>query len=87
MDKILQWEVINLCSPIVKKCNNGGECECPENAKYCKILNLDLVNKYNEECDEEYNEECNEECDEEYGEECGEEFDEEKYKKILFIFS
>ena len=48
--KILQWEVINLCSPIVKKCNNGGEANCPcnENAKYCKILNRDLVDKYNQ---------------------------------------
>ena len=31
--KILQWEVINLCTPIVKKCNN-----CPEIAKYCKTI-------------------------------------------------
>lgn len=80
--KILQWEVINLCSPIVKKCNNGGECECPENAKYCKILNRDLVNKYNEECGEECDEEYDEECDEEYHEEC----DEEKYKKNIVYF-
>ena len=47
--KILQWEVINLCSPVVKKCNNGGEanCQCNEHAKYCKILNRDLVDKFN----------------------------------------
>ena len=31
--KVLQWEVINLCTPIVKKCNNG---DCTEIAKYCK---------------------------------------------------
>jgi hypothetical protein len=80
--KILQWEVVNLCSPIVKKCNNGGECECPENARYCKILNQDLVNKYNEECGEECDEECGEECDEECSEEC----DEEKYKKNIVYF-
>jgi hypothetical protein len=84
--KILRWEVINLCSPIVKKCNNGGECECPENAKYCKILNKDLVNKYDKECDEEgeggYEGECDEECEEE----CEEEFEEEEYKKNIVYF-
>ena len=36
--KILQWEVINLCTPIVKKCNNGGLQCCSEVAKYCKIF-------------------------------------------------
>jgi hypothetical protein len=35
--KVLQWEVINLCTPIVKKCNNGGLNNCGENAKYCKM--------------------------------------------------
>jgi hypothetical protein len=35
--KVLQWEVINLCNPIVKKCNNGGVSNCGENAKYCKM--------------------------------------------------
>ena len=35
--KVLQWEVINLCTPIVKKCNNGGVSNCGENAKYCKM--------------------------------------------------
>jgi hypothetical protein len=34
----LQWEVINLCTPIVKKCNNGGLNNCGENAKYCKTI-------------------------------------------------
>jgi len=36
--KVLQWEVINLCTPIVKKCNNGGLNNCGENAKYCKTI-------------------------------------------------
>ena len=36
--KVLQWEVINLCTPIVKKCNNGGLQCCSEVAKYCKIF-------------------------------------------------
>jgi hypothetical protein len=52
--KILRWEVINLCSPVMKKCNNGGEsnCQCNENAKYCKILNRDLVDKFNKHKDD-----------------------------------
>jgi len=37
--KVLQWEVINLCTPIVKKCNNGGLQCCSEVAKYCKTFN------------------------------------------------
>jgi len=36
--KVLQWEVINLCTPIVKKCNNGGLQGCSEVAKYCKTF-------------------------------------------------
>lgn len=61
--KILQWEVINLCSPLVKKCNNGGEinCLCNENAKYCKILNRNLVDKYNQEGSEDEGEDGGEE--------------------------
>ena len=35
--KVLQWEVINLCTPIVKKCNNG---DCTEIAKYCKMFKV-----------------------------------------------
>ena len=38
--KVLQWEVINLCTPIVKKCNNGGLNNCVENAKYCKTIKI-----------------------------------------------
>jgi hypothetical protein len=38
--KVLQWEVINLCTPIVKKCNNGGLNNCGENAKYCKTIKI-----------------------------------------------
>ena len=36
--KVLQWEVINLCTPIVKKCNIDG---CIEVAKYCKRVKCD----------------------------------------------
>ena len=36
--KVLQWEVINLCTPIVKKCNTEG---CSEVAKYCKSFKSD----------------------------------------------
>ena len=36
--KVLQWEVINLCTPIVKKCNNGGLQCCSEVTKYCKTF-------------------------------------------------
>jgi hypothetical protein len=36
--KVLQWEVINLCTPIVKKCNIDS---CSEVAKYCKSFKND----------------------------------------------
>ena len=36
--KVLQWEVINLCTPIVKKCTIDG---CTEVAKYCKSFKSD----------------------------------------------
>ena len=36
--KILQWEVINLCTPITKKCTKGGLQTCSEVAKYCKTF-------------------------------------------------
>jgi hypothetical protein len=36
--KVLQWEVINLCTPIVKRCNIDG---CTEVAKYCKSFKSD----------------------------------------------
>ena len=43
--KVLKWEVINLCSPIVHKCNNGGTEYCKDDAKYCKItVNYDDEN-------------------------------------------
>lgn len=34
--KILRWEVINLCTPVIKKCTKGGLQSCVEVAKYCK---------------------------------------------------
>jgi len=36
--KILQWEVINLCTPIIKKCTKGGLQPCCAVAKYCKTF-------------------------------------------------
>jgi hypothetical protein len=33
--KILLWDVINLCTPIVRKCNTLG---CTQDAKYCKTF-------------------------------------------------
>jgi hypothetical protein len=33
--KILKWDVINLCTPIVRKCNTLG---CVQDAKYCKTF-------------------------------------------------
>jgi hypothetical protein len=33
--KILKWDVINLCTPIVRKCNTLG---CSQDAKYCKTF-------------------------------------------------
>jgi hypothetical protein len=35
---ILRWEVINLCTPITKKCTKGGLQPCCEVAKYCKTF-------------------------------------------------
>jgi len=33
--KILKWDVINLCTPIIRKCNTLG---CTQDAKYCKTF-------------------------------------------------
>lgn len=35
--KILKWDVINLCTPIVRKCNTLG---CTQYAKYCKTFHI-----------------------------------------------
>lgn len=48
--KVLKWDVINLCTPVVRKCNNGdlvGAQSCINDAKYCKAkkaigLNVDV---------------------------------------------
>lgn len=45
--KVLKWDVINLCTPIVRKCNNGdlgGSQSCINEAKYCKAKKCDGVN-------------------------------------------
>ena len=47
--KILKWDVINLCTPIVRKCNTLG---CTQDAKYCKTFNT-TSNKDDEIEDEE----------------------------------
>jgi len=46
--KVLQWEVINLCTPIVKKCTSGGLQVCSEVAKYCKTFKNDDQTSSNE---------------------------------------
>ena len=46
--KVLQWEVINLCTPIVKKCTSGGLQVCSEVAKYCKTFKNDQQSSSNE---------------------------------------
>ena len=41
--KILKWDVINLCTPVVRKCNNGdfiGAQSCINDAKYCKATKV-----------------------------------------------
>jgi len=45
--KVLKWDVINLCTPIVRKCNNGdlgGSQSCINEAKYCKAKKGEGVN-------------------------------------------
>jgi hypothetical protein len=40
--KVLKWDVINLCTPVVRKCNNGdlvGAQSCINDAKYCRAKN------------------------------------------------
>ena len=58
--KILRWEVINLCTPITKKCTKGGLHPCSEVAKYCKKINtsddMDMSNSENETENENENE-------------------------------
>ena len=58
--KVLQWEVINLCTPIVKKCNNGGLNNCGENAKYCKTIKIAQNEDASAEADADENENENE---------------------------
>ena len=45
--KVLKWDVINLCTPIVRKCNNGdlgGSQSCINEAKYCKAKKCEGLN-------------------------------------------
>jgi len=59
--KVLQWEVINLCTPIVKKCNNG---DCTEIAKYCKRFKVDTqANTNDDNNDDDDNDENNDNDD------------------------
>jgi len=59
--KILKWDVINLCTPIVRKCNTLG---CTQDAKYCKTFcttddeDDDDIEDEDEEEDEEDDEAC-----------------------------
>jgi hypothetical protein len=46
--KVLKWDVINLCSPIIRKCNNGGIEYCKDEAKYCKVtVNKNTITNQN----------------------------------------
>jgi hypothetical protein len=43
--KVIKWDVINLCTPVVRKCNNGdlgGAESCINEAKYCKAKKADV---------------------------------------------
>jgi hypothetical protein len=61
--KVLQWEVINLCTPIVKKCNNG---DCTEIAKYCKRFKVDTqANTNDDNNDDDNNDDDNNDNDNE----------------------
>ena len=40
--KILKWDVINLCTPIIRKCNTLG---CTQDAKYCKTFSTTSDNE------------------------------------------
>lgn len=48
--KILQWDVINLCTPIVRKCNTLA---CTQDAKYCKTFRTTSDDEDEEEDEEE----------------------------------
>jgi hypothetical protein len=50
--KILKWDVINLCTPIVRKCYTLG---CTQDAKYCKTFHTIGDNDDEEEEDEDEN--------------------------------
>ena len=53
--KILKWDVINLCTPIVRKCNTLG---CTQDAKYCKTFRTTTCDDVEEEEEEEDDEAC-----------------------------
>ena len=59
--KILKWDVINLCTPIVRKCNTLG---CTQDAKYCKTFCTTNDND-NDDIEEEEEKDDNESEDEE----------------------
>jgi hypothetical protein len=40
--KILKWDVINLCTPIIRKCNT---LRCTQDAKYCKTFSTTCDNE------------------------------------------
>ena len=69
--KILKWDVINLCTPIVRKCNTLG---CTQDAKYCKTFRT-----MNEDEEEDGGESEDEEEGE--GEEEGEEEEQDTFEK------
>ena len=56
--KILKWDVINLCTPIVRKCNTLG---CTQDAKYCKTFRTTTCD--NDEDNDEDEDEDEEACE------------------------
>ena len=52
--KILKWDVINLCTPIIRKCNTLG---CTQDAKYCKTFHTTYDDDDGVE-DEDYEDTC-----------------------------
>jgi hypothetical protein len=58
--KILKWDVINLCTPIVRKCNTLG---CAQDAKYCKTFRATCDDEEEDDDDNEKEEEEEDICE------------------------
>ena len=58
--KILKWDVINLCTPIVRKCNTLG---CTQDAKYCKTFCTTCDDEDDDDIEDEEEDEEDEACE------------------------